>query len=62
MGIRMSRHWNRDPHWFDGLPRENQIALLADWNLSQADPKAIERRKSLMTAAKLAELRRNDGH
>ena len=58
----MSRHWNRDPHWFAGLERGTQIALLADWNLAQADPKAIERRKSLMTAAKLAELRRNDGH
>ena len=57
MGLRLSRHWHKEPSWFDGLDRETQIAVIADWNLLHADPKKLKQRKAAMTSATLQKLR-----
>jgi len=39
MGIILSRHWGRDPWWFESLDRGTKIALIADWQIENEDPK-----------------------
>ena len=58
MGLRMSRHWHREPLWFDGLARDIQIAVVAEYNLAHTPPEQLQKRKSAHAAAKLAAMRR----
>ena len=39
MGYAISRYWRQKPWWFDGLEKEKQILLIADYQLSNQDQK-----------------------
>lgn len=39
MGYAISRYWRQQPWWFDGLDKQKQILLIADYKLSNQDQK-----------------------
>jgi len=45
MGLIISRHWYRDPGWFNTQPRDVQILLIADYKLANRDPKTEKKNK-----------------
>ncbi len=45
LSFRISQHWNQDPFWFEGLQRDQQEMLIAEFLLSRESKKDAEKRK-----------------
>ena len=45
MGFAIDRYWNQEPFWFENQPTNLQIKLLADYRLSNMEPKELQKEK-----------------
>ena len=45
MGFAIDRYWNKEPFWFENQPKDLQIKLLADYRLSNMEPKELQKQK-----------------
>ena len=55
MGLAISHYWRQGPFWFDSLPPAKQILLIADYNLSNTDPKKLKAQKQAIMYNKIKE-------
>lgn len=46
MGLAISRHWRQQPFWFEALPTNDKLILIADYNLAHEDAKTKKNRDS----------------
>lgn len=58
-GFAISRFWGRDPMWFESLPRDLKIRVLADYRIQCDDPKT---RKKKADKLKIERIRRRRGN
>lgn len=45
MGFAIDRYWKKEPFWFENQPKDLQIKLLADYRLSNMEPKELQKQK-----------------
>lgn len=58
-GFAISRFWGREPTWFESLPRDLKIRVLADYRIQCDDPKT---RKQKADKLKIERIRRRRGN
>jgi len=47
LGLRISQHWGRHPHWFAGLSKDIKVQLVADHRLRNETQKEYDNRKKM---------------
>lgn len=57
-GFAISRFWGREPTWFESLPRDLKVRVLADYRIQCDDPKT---RKQKADKLKIERIRRRRG-
>ena len=58
MGFAISKYWNQQPWWFDSLEKDQQLTILADYNINHQDPKAAKAKKRADMVERLQKRRR----
>jgi len=56
--MRIALRWGKDPLWYYTLPEDLQVSLLAEYRLSNEDPKAIQARQERIKRARMEEMLR----
>ena len=44
MGFAISRYWKQHPFWFEELKKEQKLLLIADYQISNEDPKTKKKK------------------
>jgi len=55
--LRISKHWNRDPNWFESLSPALQSSLIAEYILTHETPKQKEQREKEYQRQKVDKMR-----
>ena len=58
MGFVISKYWNQEPWWFDSLEKDQQLTILADYNIVHQDPKTAKASKRVQMVERIQQRRR----